>query len=253
MEKLSTDFINSHKINIDNSQKKAFITKLAMHIQCLIVNITSIISAFTIMTNSKKILPEHVDKAREYILSKCFQKKITGGNNTVLPSTYFGGVESMYNASNANTGTHLNADLSGGVARPAMGPTGPMRGGNNTVLPPTYFGGVESMYNASNANTGTHLNIDLGSGVARPAMGHEGMMTMKGGSHNSMIHSSTVKKLIKSIISSNNLSISVKAYNKCLEIIHIYLESFSTYMKNKTVTIDKFDKILKLKKHQVFN
>lgn len=118
---LVTSFLQSHNIE----PKDADIPKkLEFHFDAVMYNITSVACMLTLIKGDKKIMPQHMENVKSYILAECAPKKATGKGKTVggtsMASDFFGYAHPAYAAGNG--GADVQAiNFEEGVARPALG------------------------------------------------------------------------------------------------------------------------------------
>lgn len=124
------ELLRTHKIHINDNNKKEVVTLLSNYIDLLIFNIVAVISIICANIGIKKVISQHIQYLSKYIDKRCLNKKakatatmrMSGGAfNT---AAFYGVPEPRYSAN--NLGTNLQTiDFTSGIARNAL----PMSGG----------------------------------------------------------------------------------------------------------------------------
>lgn len=186
---------------------------LKQHISQMIFNITSL-SAIITLTNHKEIIGNSDINEVYKLLNKKLSKKMKGGEG--MPSDFYG------------------------------------------------YSRAGTVYTEANEGIGATKvsQINWATGIARPSQGPDDKEIAKlqsgGGSAPTDVKftksSKKVKEMINKIISTNYI-VKLPSSNMkyLLNIVDNYLIKLGIYMKDKTITEEKFKKLIKLKQFSIFN
>lgn len=131
------ELLRTHRIHIDDANKKDVVALLSNYIDLLIFNIVAVVSIICANIGVKKVISQHIHYLTKYIDKRCMNKKkaTSGAKGTNKMSMsggafntaeFYGVPEPRYSA--ANEGANIQTiDFSSGIARNAL----PMSGGGS--------------------------------------------------------------------------------------------------------------------------
>lgn len=121
--KYSEKFIINNKIPIDSKDKIEIVQHIALHIEYVIFNITSMLCLVAILNNTNKITTKTLDVGKNYIETTCKipGKLMTGGY--LGSATFLGINEPAYNESNPSSDV-MTLNFADGLARQQVGGSG---------------------------------------------------------------------------------------------------------------------------------
>ena len=130
------ELLRTHRIHIDDANKKDVVALLSNYIDLLIFNIVAVISIICANIGVKKVISQHIHYLSKYIDKRCLNKRkgVSGASAATRMSggafntaAFYGVPEPRYSA--ANEGANIQTiDFSSGIARNAL----PMSGGGGS-------------------------------------------------------------------------------------------------------------------------
>jgi hypothetical protein len=128
--------------------------------------------------------------------------------------------------------------------------SGKRKQGGGTVMTSEYYGYVNDRYTVENGNTGTTMSdVNFADGVARPALGAQ----LGGGPQ--VLCDKLMEKSVRNIIKHNNIRLTKEYFDKIMKIICSHMHCLIMDLKNSKngITVAHMDKLMKMKRHRIFN
>ena len=123
------ELLRTHRIHVNDNNKKEVVVLLSNYIDLLIFNIVAVISIICANIGVKKVISQHIQYLSKYIDKRCLNKRASVANTKRMSggafntAAFYGIHEPRYSAD--NVGINLEPiDFSSGIARNALNMSG---------------------------------------------------------------------------------------------------------------------------------